>query len=81
MIFKNVNYVDEEDQQKGIRKREEGSVGEGNNKFFIFLLFNSHNFHNRRPDGQYHKDKSNNINTANDKSNDCTDKLKQYNNI
>ena len=29
MIFKNVNYVDEEDQQKGIRKREEGSVGDG----------------------------------------------------
>ena len=29
MIFKNVNYVYEEDQQKGIRKREEGSVGDG----------------------------------------------------
>ena len=28
MIFKLVNYVDEEDQQTGIRKREEGSVGD-----------------------------------------------------
>lgn len=28
MIFKLVNYVDEEDKQNGIRKKEEGSVGD-----------------------------------------------------